>query len=201
MIKKYQICKEDGELWHYTSRQSRKTLAVTLIEQGASSNEIAMQFGHSDIRTTEKYYAEVRKKRLAELNSEFFKKRFKVLVGEDNLKCYSVEERRQLYVDFALNTREVEFGKCSKHISEGPCGVRAGSISCATCTKLCTGTKYIDKWTELVTSQRNIVNELLRIYGEEGIEEKDFMEFIEYKREIHLLNSYTSVVTNIELAY
>lgn len=200
LIEEHQISTAEGVLWHYTSRQSRKTLAVTLVEQGASSNEIAMQFGHSNMRTTEKYYAEVRKKRLAEMNSEFFKKRFKVFVSEDNLKAYSEEERRQLYVDFALNSRDVEFGKCSKHISEGPCGVRVGAMKCATCTKLCTGMKFIDKWNELLTSQQNIVQELLYIYDEEGIEEKDFEEFIEYKREVHLLKTYKNVVSTIKLA-
>lgn len=198
LIEKHQICNAEGVLWRYTSRQSRKTLAVTLIEQGASSNEIAMQFGHSNIRTTEQYYAEVRKKRLAEMNSEFFKKRFEVFVGEDNLNAYSEEERRKLYVDFSLNSRDVEFGKCSKHISEGPCGVRTGSMSCATCPKLCTGMKYIDKWNELLTSQQNIINELLRIYDEEGIESTEYKGFIEYQREIHLMKTYENAVNAIK---
>src|SRR5690606_13657266 len=85
LIKKHSICDADGSLWYYTSRQSRKTLAVQLVEQGASSNEIALQFGHTDLRTTEKYYAEVRKQRLADMNSEFFKKRFNIFIGEENL--------------------------------------------------------------------------------------------------------------------
>lgn len=198
LIKKHQICDSEGILWHYTSRQSRKTLAVTLVEEGATTNEIAMQFGHSTIRTTEQYYAEVRKKRLAEMNSEFFKNRFQVFIGEDNLNAYSEEERRQLYVDFRLNSRDVEFGKCSKHISEGPCGIRTGAMSCATCPKLCTGMKYIDKWNELHTSQQNIVNELLRIYDEEEIDAKDYESFVEYRREIHLMKTYESAVNSIK---
>lgn len=198
LIKKHNICDSEGVLWRYTSRQSRKTLAVTLVEEGASSNEIAIQFGHSTTRTTEQYYEEVRKKRLSEMNSEFFKKRFQVFIGEDNLKAYSEEERRKLYVDFTVNSREVEFGKCSKHISEGPCGIRTGAMNCATCPKLCTGMKYIDKWNELLTSQQNIVNELLRIYDEEGIEPKEYEGFIEYQREIHLLKTYENAVNAIK---
>lgn len=198
LIRKHKICNAEGQLWHYTSRQSRKTLAVILVEEGATSSEIAIQFGHSTTRTTEQYYAEVRNRRLAQMNSEFFKTRFEILLGEDNLKAYSEEERRQLYVDFALNNRDVEFGKCSKHISEGPCGARAGSMSCATCPKLCTGIKYIDKWNEMLTSQQNIVNELICIYNKEGIQSIEYESFIEYKREIHLLKMCESTVSSIK---
>ncbi|MFA2821554.1 tyrosine-type recombinase/integrase [Bacillus wiedmannii] len=197
LIKFHNIHSSDGGLWHYSSRQSRKTLAVNLVEEGATVNEIAMQFGHADIRTTEKYYAEVRKKKLAEMNSSFFKKRFMVFVGEENLKNYSEEERKQLYVDFSLNSREVEFGKCSKHMSEGPCGIRTGAMSCATCPKLCTGLNYLEKWTELLDSQKNIVEELLRIYNKELISANEYEEFIEYQKEIKLLKTYQDVVDTI----
>lgn len=195
LIEDHQICDEHGQLWKYTSRQSRKTIAVELAENGATSQEIARQLGHLDTRTTDEYYAEVRKKKLAELNSKFFKKKFDMFVGEENLALYTEEERRQLYVDFSLNSRDVEFGKCSKHVSEGPCGVRKGNMSCATCSKLCTGSSFLDKWKELVESQQAILDELIRIYEKENI--TDYEDFIEYKREKHLLNTYQSVSLSI----
>lgn len=197
LITKYNICSSSGDLWHYTSRQSRKTLAVNLIEDGATISEVAMQLGHNDQKTTQKYYAEVRKRKLADMNSEFFKKRFKVFVGEENLKSYSEEERKELYVDFALNTREVEFGKCSKHLSEGPCGIRTGAMSCATCPKLCTGVSYIDKWIELVESQKAIVAELIRVYENEGIASDEYEIFVEYQKDTKLLVTYENVLKAI----
>lgn len=185
----------DGNLWNYTSRQSRKTLAVHLAESGASSTEIATQLGHADIRTTEKYYAAVRQKKLAFLNSAFFRKEFALLIDPNNLEAYSEEERRILYVDFALNRREVEFGQCSKHLSEGPCGSRPNETNCATCSRLCTGLKYIDKWNELVKSQQRIIDELVKAYEQNKI--CNYSEFIEYARETNLLDKYKSVVNKI----
>lgn len=195
LIERHNILGAEGELWYYTSRQARKTLAVTMAENGATSQEIASQFGHMNNRTTDIYYAEVRRKRLAQLNSEFFKKRFALFVGEDNLKQYSEEERRQLYVDFAMNMREVEFGQCSKHISEGPCGKRTGRSNCATCPKLCTGKPYLDKWIALRDSQENIVKVLVDSYRRNNIE--DYEAFVEYRKEMKLLKEYQSVIDNI----
>lgn len=195
LIKKHNIVGEDGELWHYTARQARKTLAVNMAENGATSQEIANQLGQHSKKTTEKYYAEVRKKKLAQLNSDYYKKKFALYVGDENLKHYSEEERRQLYVDFAMSTREVEFGQCAKHISEGPCGKRVGKSNCATCPKLCTGTKYLNKWIELRDSQQNIINSLLKTYESHNI--TDYKDFIEYRKEVKLLKDYQVVINKI----
>jgi len=198
IIKKHDIVDINNDLWHFTSRQTRKTLAVNLAENGATQQEIANQFGHLDTRTTEKYYAEVRQKKLAELNSKFFKNKFKVLLGEENLKYYTEEERRTLYVDFAMEFRDVEFGKCTKHISEGSCGNRSGTTSCATCSKLCTGEKYLSKWIELRDSQIRIVQGLTKIYEKEEISKEEYMNFIEFKKENTLLLKYETVINKIK---
>lgn len=34
LIQKHNLCDENGVPWHFTSKQQRKTLAVTLIENG-----------------------------------------------------------------------------------------------------------------------------------------------------------------------
>lgn len=195
IINKHNILGEDGESWHYTARQARKTLAVIMAENGATSQEIASQLGQHDKRTTEKFYAEVRKKRMAQLNSDYYKKKFAIYVGDENLKQYSEEERRQLYVDFAMNVREVEFGQCSKHISEGPCGKRVGRSNCATCPKLCTGKKYLNKWIELRDSQKYIIDALLKAYQRHNI--TDYEGFVEYRKEMKLLRDYQTVIDKI----
>lgn len=193
--KKHQIIGNDGELWHFTSRQYRKKLAVDLIENQASIHEIAKQFGHADTRTTKKYYAEVRKMKLAELNHSFFKKKFNIILGEENLKTFSEDERRVLYVDFCLDNREVELGVCIKHFSEGPCGKRSGKSKCVNCKNLCTGVKYLSKWIRLRDSQKQIVDELIRIYKNEGI--TNYEEFREYQREFFLYRSYHDIAEKL----
>jgi len=76
LIKKHNICDEDGVLWHFTSRQFRKTIAVKLIENGATTAELAYWLGHLCSDTATRYYAEVRKIKLAELNTRFFLEKF-----------------------------------------------------------------------------------------------------------------------------
>lgn len=196
IIKKHNIVNADGSLWNYTSRQARKTLGVNLAENGATSQQIANQFGHNDTRTTDKYYAEVRTKKMAELNSSFFQKKFNLFVGEDNLKNFTEEERKLLYIDFIMNVRNVELGKCSKHISEGPCGVNVGRSNCAICPKLCTGTNYLPKWEELHHSQLSLVSNLIRYYEQKNI--TDYENFIEFKREMVLLTRYQNVINQIK---
>lgn len=195
LIKKYNIIDMSGEIWKYTNRQCRKTVAVNMIENGATTSEVANQLAHNSERTTERYYAEVRELRLVELNTDFFKKKFEVMVGEKQLSQYTEEERKALYIDFRLRYREVEFGYCTKHISSGLCGQRTGTSNCAICPNLCTGYKYLEKWTSLRDSQKSIVKELLDIYEREGI--TDYRNYREYQRETYLLDSYESVVEKI----
>lgn len=196
LAKKHNIVDDNGELWHFTSRQYRKTVAVNMIDNGATEQEISSQFAHLDNKTAKIYYAEVRKMRLSELNTDFFKKKFDLALGGEQLKLYTEEERRALYVDFCLKYREVELGMCSKHMSQGPCGLRVGKTNCATCRNLCTGLKYLDKWIALRDSQKKIVDELLCVYSKENL--TDYEAYKEYKREMHLLKSYKDVVDNIQ---
>lgn len=198
IIKKNNICDCNGELWRFDSRQMRATVAAIMIENGATSNEIMSLLNHLAKSTLDKHYKKVEKKKLAEMNNEFFKKEFRVTVKEENLALYTEEERRQLYIDFALSTREVEFGQCSKHISEGPCNKRSGKISCANCPKICTGKRYIKKWISLRDNQQCIINELRDGYKKLQINFEEYSDFLEYKKELNQLEIYNSVIRAIE---
>ncbi len=195
IITKYDIKDNTGEIWRFTSRQTRKTLAVNLIEAGATSQIVAQQLGHISTKTTNMYYAEVKLRKLAEMDSEFFRKKFELQVGNDNLSLYSETERKQLYIDFCNNAREVEYGQCVKHYSEGPCGKRTGRLLCATCDKLCTGLKYKEKWEELIEKQQKTIEELIEYYESKDID--IYTDFVEYKRELKLLEKYIAVLENI----
>lgn len=196
IIKNHNICDLNGNLWNFTNKQMRKTIAVQLIEEGATIKQVQQQLGHIHQDTTTKFYAEVKLLKLSELNSKFFEKKFNLKVGEENLKLYSEEERKKLYIDFCMNNREVEFGHCTKHLSEGMCGERVGDTNCANCSKLCTGVKYLDKWISLRNSEQDIINKLIEFYKENNI--SDYDEFIEYKRELYLLKSYQNVIDKIQ---
>lgn len=195
IIKKYDIRDLDNNLWHFTCRQMRKTVAEIMILNNASPFEVQYQMGHLHFSTTIKHYAEIEKKKLADMNTDFFSKEFEVTIGKENLEKFTEEERRALYVDFRLNYRDVELGKCTKHYSEQPCSKITGQISCATCPKCATGKKYLPKWVKLRDSQKQLIENMIEGYHKENI--TNYETFIEYKREIYFLNTYNDIIDKI----
>jgi len=196
LIEKYDIRDENGQLWHFTSKQQRKTLTVTLIENGASVDELAYWLGHLSRNTASNYYVEVRKMKLAELNTSFFREKFDLLLSDEQLAEYTEEERRLLYMDFRLEQRRVEFGFCLKKLADGGCTSRSSLINCVNCKNLCTGPKYLPYWQSLLNGQREVVDSLLAAYAEAGI--IDYQEFREYRQATFLLNCYENIVNAIE---
>lgn len=195
IIEKYDIRGEDGELWHFTSRQFRKTIAVTLIENGATTAELAYWLGHMCSDTAAKYYAEVRKIKLAELNTRFFRERFDLILSSEQLEEYTEEERRLLYIDFRLEQRRVELGFCLVKAADGPCPNRSSLYNCVNCRNLCTGKKYLPYWSELLAQQKSVFEELIACYRAGNI--LNYTEFPEYKQELRLLQGYESIVKAI----
>jgi len=189
------LCDEEGKAWHFTARQYRKTVATELIENGGTMNELAQFLGHMEPSTSAVYYADVRKKKLVEMNTEFFRKKFEVLLTGEQLERFSEEERRVLYVDFCLESRRVEFGFCIQKLSDGCCTKRKSLTGCADCRNLCTGMKYLPYWQELYSEQKGRMEALVTLYQQQGI--NGYEEFAEYKQESALRQSYESVVRSI----
>lgn len=196
LIKENHICGEDGKPWRFTSKQQRKTLAVTLIENGGTVEELAYWLGHLSRNTAANYYAEVRKMKLAELNTKFFCEKFNLLLSGERLAEYSEEERRLLYMDFRLDQRRVEFGFCMKKMAEGGCGQRNSLYNCVNCRNLCTGEKYLSHWLELLESQVLTVQVMEEKYRLAGITE--YQSFKEYERAVFLRDCYKNIVERIK---
>lgn len=188
LIAKYCITDENGQLWNLTTRQFRKTIAVTLIESGASITEVAYWLSHLTRRTSMKYYAEVRKRCLAEMNTRFFREKFDLLLSKEQLGQFNEEQRRLLFVDFRLEKRRVELGFCMRVFADGECDERNRSVSCVNCKKLCTGKPYLRHWIALRDSQRAVVEGLVESYLE--MEISDYISYKQYRQEKELLNAY-----------
>lgn len=195
LISKHKITDEFEQLWHFTNRQYRKTLAVTLIENGATVEELAYWLGHLNRDTAAKYYAEVRAKKLEEMNTAFFKEQFELLLSGEQLLLFNEEERQLLYVDFRLDQRRVEYGHCLRKRSEGECNKRNSLYHCIFCNQLCTGKKYIDYWSKLLKEQTKRFQVLVESYVREGID--DYLNYKEYLQEKKLLEGFRSIVATI----
>lgn len=196
VILKYHICDESGIPWNFTSRQCRKTLVVNMIENGATTNELVYALGHLSSGTVGKYYAEVRKKRLADMNSEFFNREFELLLSGEQLADFTEEERRLLFVDFRLGKRRVELGFCTRKLCDGACKNRSRIVHCVNCPQLCTGRQYLPYWKKLLQSQQERMQTLLDSYHEAGL--SDYGDFIEYQQEHRLLLEYQNTIEKIE---
>jgi integrase len=196
LIEMYDIRSSEGELWNFTNRQYRKTLAVTLIENGATIEELAYWLGHLNRSTAATYYAEVRAKKLEEMNTEFFKKQFDLLIDQEQIEEFTEEERRLLYMDFRLEQRRVEFGYCMKKLADGGCNNRSSLYNCINCKMLCTGKKYLPYWKGFLKEQETIVDALIRIYNKNQI--SNYEDFKEYQKEMSLLKGYKNIVNKIE---
>ena len=196
LIKRNNICDEVGELWHFTSKQQRKTLAVKLIENGGTVDELAYWLGHLSTSTASGYYSEVRKMKLAELNTTFFKEKFDVLLSNEQITKYTEEERRLLYMDFRLEQRRVEFGFCLKKLADGGCTNRSSLYNCVNCKNLCTGRKYLTYWEKLLSEQSGVVDGLINTYA--SVDVGDYIEFKEYKQAVFLQDCYKNMVIAIK---
>ncbi|MEG0834908.1 MAG: tyrosine-type recombinase/integrase [Christensenellaceae bacterium] len=196
LIQKHNLCDESGTLWHFTSKQQRKTLAVTLIENGGSVDELAYWLGHLGRNSASGYYAEVRQMKLAALNTDFYYKKFDLRLSGEQLAEYSEEERRLLYMDFRLEQRRVEFGFCLKKLAAGGCSNRNSLFNCVNCKNLCTGKAYLPYWIELLEAQTHLVGNLLAAYSREGI--LDYEDYREYKQAVFLKNCYENAIVAIE---
>lgn len=196
LLTNHKMTSIDESYWRISSKQTRKTVASTLITNGAPLSAVQKKLGHVTDVTTAKYYAEVQQKKIGELNTKFYRQKFDIYIDEEKLKLFTEEERKTLYIDFCLNKRKVELGICSKHPSEGRC-VTLGYTSCARCPKLCTGVKFLDKWEELANQSELLLNQFLETYKSNNIPEDEYKEYIEYKQELSLFNQYKSVIDSI----
>jgi len=195
LIQKHHLCDESGEVWHFTSKQQRKTLAVTLIENGGSVDELAYWLGHLSRSSASGYYAEVRQMKLASLNTEFYRKKFDLAISKEQLADYSEQERRLLYMDFRLEQRRVEFGFCLKKLADGGCTSRNSLINCVNCKNLCTGKAYLPYWQELFKEQTRLVEALIVSYNKAN--RLNYEEFKEYKQAVYIKNCYENTVKAI----
>jgi len=195
LLSRHSIGEDDGTPWHFTSRQCRKTVAVTLIENGATAAELAYVLGHLNSGTSMKYYAEVRKMKLAELNTGFFKKQFELRIPAEQLERFNEEERKLLYIDFRLDKRRVELGFCLQGPEIGGCDRRSNLYGCVNCRHLCTGRQYLKYWQELLAEQERRLAELERVYERTGVTQ--YGDFREYQQTRHLCDGYKSVVSSI----
>lgn len=181
----------------FSSSQPRATGSTALIEAGVGLSIIQNKLGHLNAETTAKHYAHVRRKKLAELDNEFFEKKFAELFDPDKLIYLTEKERMALYEDFKLNNATIEIGHCDTN----PCDItckRRGSTVCAECTKILTGPQNLPAWQKYLEESDRRLKDFKDIYDEKGITPETYSDFTEFKEELRKNQAYRDVITKIK---
>ena len=199
LIKRHNICDAlSEELWHYTPYQLRVSLVVEMIESGASGKQIRAFFGWLADETMKNAYYMARKLRLMDMNTDFFKKEFSINLSQNAIDQYAEEELREIVVMFYATSREMMYGRCMRHPSQGICGKLHEASACAPCHNLKAAPKYRKQWEELYNNQYSQLKRLRLFYEQRGHQPEQFEKYEFYIVQSGILNSYFSVLLNID---
>ncbi|MDD2781781.1 tyrosine-type recombinase/integrase [Sulfuricurvum sp.] len=199
LIKKHNIFNlNTGELWHYTPYQLRVSLIVEMIEYGASDAQLKAFFGWNADSTTENAYFMARKLKLMEMDTEFFKREFAVNLSQEAIGQYSEEELNEIVIMFYATSREMSYGRCMRHPSQGICGKLHEASACAPCENIKVSPHYRKKWEELYALQYRELLKLRLYYGQRGHTEEQYKKYEFYVVQSGILESYANILMNID---
>jgi len=201
LIERHNIYSDlEHTLWKYSPYQMRAMIATIMVENGHASDEIKSFFGWMSKHTSERAYAFVRKKKMMELNNNFFQEHFSVAFSDEALKQYSKREREDMFVDLYIHYRIMEYGKCVRHPIMGECGKLQNAQSCVTCARLITSAEYLPYWEKMYDNQKNIFEAVVNKLEEEGIDKNIYITWGEYLVEEHRLKSYENLISRLTMS-
>jgi len=198
LIKKYNICSDNGVVWQYSAYQLRVMMVVDMIENGATDKEVRAFFGWLSETTIKKAYAMVKKLKMMDMNSEFFNSEFGVNLQQNALDKYTEEDLQLLCAEFYIHRRDMGYGQCLRHPIQGECGKLQDAVSCAPCSKLILAPSNRTAWEKLYHNQYRIVADLRRFYEEREVSEERYKQYAYYIHEVGILESYADLLMKID---
>jgi hypothetical protein len=90
------------------------------------------------------------------------------------------------------------YGTCLRHPIQGECGKLHEASACAPCSKLNVDNSRRPAWEKLYEDQYKKVVQLREFYKERGQEPARYETFAYYIKEMGILESYASVLMNID---
>lgn len=199
LINTHNILNPDtGELWHYTPYQLRVSLVVEMIENGAGDAQLKAFFGWNSDSTMQNAYYMARKLKLMEMDTEFFKREFAMNLSQESIYQYSEEELNEIVEMFYATSREMAYGRCIRHPSQGICGKLHEASACAPCENIKVSPHYRKKWEELYATQCRELIRLRRFYEQRGHISEKYEKYEFYVVQSGILESYANVLMNID---
>lgn len=141
-VKRHNITDSDGNLYHLTNHQFRRTLGTDMLSKGVNINVIQEVLGHSDPSTTKRFYADVKDKDRAEVFSNIG------IIGNINQldKSYFDNEIERIWFNENKDIKAALCdGYCTKPIVNGEiCDRLLKRQKCCTCSRYITTPEYLE---------------------------------------------------------
>ena len=163
-IKDNDIKDANGDYYHLTSHQFRRTLGTDMLSKGTNINVIQQVLGHTDASVTKRFYADVKDKERAEV--------FKSVgvIGNINQIQSSAFDNVSEFEWFKANKDRCVAGLCdgycTKPVTEGNiCPRLLKRQKCYTCSRYITTPEYLDAHKRHLANLEKQLEEGV-IYGE-----------------------------------
>ena len=141
-VEDYNIRDQNGDYFHLTSHQFRRTLGTDMLSQGTNINVIQQVLGHSTPEVTKRFYADVKDKERAEVFNDIG------IIGNINLIQSSAFDNISDYEWFKENKEKGAClcdGYCTKPIVDGEiCERLLKRQKCYTCSRYITTPEYLE---------------------------------------------------------
>lgn len=141
-VKRHNITDNDGNLYHLTNHQFRRTLGTDMLSKGVNINVIQEVLGHSDPSTTKRFYADIKDKDRAEVFSNIG-----VIgnINQLNKSCFDNETERVWFSENKDTKAALCDGYCTKPIVNGEiCDRLLKRQKCYTCSRYITTPEYLE---------------------------------------------------------
>lgn len=141
-IKRNNVTDSDGNLYHLTTHQFRRTLGTDMLSKGVNINVIQEVLGHSDPSITKRFYADIKDKDRAEVFSNIG------IIGNINQleKSHFDNETERVWFNENKDTKAALCdGYCTKPIVNGEiCDRLLKRQKCYTCSRYITTPEYLE---------------------------------------------------------
>lgn len=162
-VKRHNITDNDGNPYHLTNHQFRRTLGTDMLSKGVNINVIQEVLGHTDPSTTKRFYADVKDKDRAEVFNNIG------IIGNINQldKSHFDNETERIWFSENKDTKAVLCdGYCTKPIVNGEiCDRLLKRQKCYTCSRYITTPEYLEYHKQHL-AELEIQVEQGEIYGE-----------------------------------
>ena len=163
-VKKHNIKEANGDYFHLTSHQFRRTLGTDMLSKGTNINVIQQVLGHSDPSVTQRFYADVKDKERAEVFNDIG------IIGNINQIQSSAFDSVSEFEWFKANKDKCVAGLCdgycTKPVTDGNiCPRLLKRQKCYTCNRYITTPEYLNAHRQHLANLERQMEEGA-IYGE-----------------------------------